>query len=71
MSRTTEKSVIYTTEYANVLKEEELSKNWYLNGGTLMPKKTHGPLRLFPEQSNSDRITEQLMYIPEDYEGNS
>lgn len=66
--RTTEKSVIYTTENTNDVRQ--LPKNWYLNGGTILPKKSHDSTRLLPDQSNGgDRITEQLMYVPEDYEG--
>lgn len=68
--RTTEKSVIYTTENTNVVDNDLPKKNWYLNGGTILPKKSYDSTRLLPDIINGgDRITEQLMYVPEDYEG--
>lgn len=42
---------------------------YYLTGGTLYPTKSKGPARLFPEQADGDRIVDQLMYVPEDYQG--
>lgn len=42
---------------------------YYLIGGTLYPTKSKGPARLFPEQADGDRIVDQLMYVPEDYQG--
>ncbi|XP_050302319.1 glycoprotein 3-alpha-L-fucosyltransferase A-like [Anthonomus grandis grandis] len=45
-----------------------LEKPFFLSGGTLYPSKTKGPARLFPEQADGDRIVDQLMYVPEDYQ---
>lgn len=42
---------------------------YFIKGGTLYPTKTKGPARLFPEQADGDRIVDQLMYVPEDYQG--
>ncbi|XP_060517098.1 glycoprotein 3-alpha-L-fucosyltransferase A-like isoform X2 [Cylas formicarius] len=47
----------------------EKEKPWYLTDGTMLPVKTKGPVRLFPDQADGDRIIDQLMYIPEDYQG--
>ncbi|CAG9768581.1 unnamed protein product [Ceutorhynchus assimilis] len=44
-------------------------KAYFFTGGTLYPTKTKGPARLFPEQADGDRIVDQLMYVPEDYQG--
>lgn len=46
------------------------AKHWYLTGGNVYPSNFKGTPRLFPEQDNGDRISDQLMYVPEDYEGN-
>ncbi|CAG9813908.1 unnamed protein product [Phaedon cochleariae] len=42
---------------------------WFMRGGTEFPEKHRGPLRLFPDQADGDRVVEQLMYVPEDYQG--
>ncbi|KAL1512977.1 hypothetical protein ABEB36_002472 [Hypothenemus hampei] len=42
---------------------------FFLSGGTYYPSKTKGPTRLFPEQADGDRIVDQLLYVPEDYQG--
>ncbi|XP_056644935.1 glycoprotein 3-alpha-L-fucosyltransferase A-like [Diorhabda sublineata] len=44
-------------------------KPWFMKGGTDFPGNNRGPLRLFPDQADGDRIVEQLMYVPEDYQG--
>ncbi|KAF5291716.1 hypothetical protein FQR65_LT11409 [Abscondita terminalis] len=44
-------------------------KPWYFYGGTDFPDMSKRDLNLFPDQADGDRILEQLMYIPENYEG--
>lgn len=51
------------------IKNDSPKKNWYFSGGTIYPSKTKGPLKLFPDQDAGTRIEEQLMYLPEDYDG--
>ncbi|XP_074039634.1 glycoprotein 3-alpha-L-fucosyltransferase A [Leptinotarsa decemlineata] len=46
-------------------------KPWFMKDGTELPEKHKGPLRLFPDQASGDRIVDQLMYVPEDYQGNN
>uniref|UniRef100_A0AAR5PHD8 Fucosyltransferase N-terminal domain-containing protein n=1 Tax=Dendroctonus ponderosae TaxID=77166 RepID=A0AAR5PHD8_DENPD len=50
-------------------KGEPPEKPFFLRGGTRYPSKSKGPVRLFPEQADGDRVVDQLMYVPEDYEG--
>lgn len=47
---------------------KEVVKPWYMQGGKEYPENYKGPLRLFPDQADGDRITEQLMYVPENYQ---
>lgn len=49
--------------------ERPKGKAWFFKGGTEYPENIKGHLRLFPEQHEGDRIEEQLMYIPEEYQG--
>lgn len=51
------------------LKEEPPEKPFFLRGGSRYPSKSKGPARLFPEQADGDRVVDQLMYVPEDYQG--
>ncbi|KAG5890575.1 hypothetical protein JTB14_012703 [Gonioctena quinquepunctata] len=44
-------------------------KPWFMTGGTEYPGNYKGPPRLFPDQADGDRIVDQLMYLPEDYQG--
>ncbi|KAK9870704.1 hypothetical protein WA026_008276 [Henosepilachna vigintioctopunctata] len=41
---------------------------WFFKDGTEFPENHRGHLRLFPEQHEGDRIEEQLMYVPEEYQ---
>lgn len=43
-------------------------KAWFFKGGTEYPENSKGHLRLFPEQHEGDRIEEQLMYVPEEFQ---
>lgn len=45
-----------------------IEKAWFFRGGTEYPSNGHGHPRLFPDQFEGDRIVEQLMYVPEDYQ---
>ncbi|KAF7278084.1 glycoprotein 3-alpha-L-fucosyltransferase A-like [Rhynchophorus ferrugineus] len=54
-------------EVKNTIKPPE--KPWFWRDGTEYPTKSKGPSRLFPDQADGDRIVNQLMYIPEDYQG--
>lgn len=49
--------------------EEKLGKPWFMKDGKVYPTPNKGPPRLFPDQADGDRIVDQLMYIPEDYQG--
>ncbi|XP_050515938.1 glycoprotein 3-alpha-L-fucosyltransferase A-like isoform X1 [Diabrotica virgifera virgifera] len=49
--------------------KENQGKPWFMKGGTEFPGNYRGPPRLFPDQADGDRIVEQLMYVPEDYQG--
>ncbi|KAJ8926721.1 hypothetical protein NQ314_020837 [Rhamnusium bicolor] len=44
-------------------------KLWFMDGGTDYPSNNKGPPRLFPDQADGDRVVDQLMYVPEDYQG--
>lgn len=44
-------------------------RHWYFSGGTEFPEKTPGPHKLFPYNDPGDRVLEQLMYLPDDFEG--
>nr|CAI5842106.1 unnamed protein product [Callosobruchus analis] len=44
-------------------------KPWFMTGGTDYPTNYKGPPRLFPDEADGDRIVDQLMYVPEDYQG--
>lgn len=44
-------------------------KLWFLAGGTEYPGNHKGPPRLFPDQADGDRVVDQLMYVPETYQG--
>lgn len=50
-------------------KEDTPGKAWFLKDGQVYPTPNKGPVRLFPDQADGDRIVDQLMYIPEDYQG--
>ncbi|XP_066255401.1 glycoprotein 3-alpha-L-fucosyltransferase A-like [Euwallacea similis] len=67
-------------ELASVEKENEVEveddgpsgppkRPYFLTGGSVLPSKSKGPARLFPEQADGDRVVDQLMYVPEDYQG--
>lgn len=49
--------------------KEPKKRPWYFSGGTEFPSAFKGLPNLFPDQAEGDRVTEQLMYVPEDYEG--
>lgn len=51
------------------LEQGQLSKPWFLSGGTEYPTNFEGTPKLFPDEDDGDRIVEQLMYVPEDYQG--
>lgn len=40
-----------------------------MKDGKVYPTPNKGPPRLFPDQADGDRIADQLMYIPDDYQG--
>nr|CAH7741261.1 unnamed protein product [Callosobruchus chinensis] len=44
-------------------------KPWFMTGGTDYPTNYKGPPRLFPDEADGDRVVDQLMYVPEDYQG--
>lgn len=48
---------------------EKQGKLWFMSGGTEYPTNYKGPPRLFPDQADGDRVVDQLMYVPEDYQG--
>ncbi|CAG9858493.1 unnamed protein product [Phyllotreta striolata] len=50
-------------------RDHQQGKPWFMTGGTEFPGNYKGPPRLFPDQADGDRIVEQLMYVPEDYQG--
>lgn len=49
--------------------EEAPGKPWFMKDGKVYPTSNRGPPRLFPDQADGDRIVDQLMYIPDDYQG--
>ncbi|XP_030763324.1 glycoprotein 3-alpha-L-fucosyltransferase A-like [Sitophilus oryzae] len=58
----------------NIFEEPEKTvkppeRPWFLPDGTIYPTKSKGPPRLFPDQADGDRIYDQLMYMPDDYQG--
>lgn len=48
-----------------------LDRPWYMKHGNAYPEVQQSESKLFPDQVDaaSDRIIEQLMYMPSDYEG--
>nr|CAD7441845.1 unnamed protein product [Timema bartmani]CAD7461304.1 unnamed protein product [Timema tahoe] len=49
--------------------EEEEGKPWYMSGGTRRSSSSRRLLGLWPaEEPGSDRIAQQLMYVPENYD---
>ncbi|KAK9719064.1 Glycosyltransferase family 10 (fucosyltransferase) C-term [Popillia japonica] len=48
---------------------EENSRPWFFYDGNILPERTDKQPALFPDENSGDRIIEQLMYIPEDYQG--
>lgn len=50
------------------LKEEVRKKPWYFSGGLEFPEPSKGESDLFPDQFDGDRVIQQLMYVPENYE---
>lgn len=45
-------------------------KLWFFQRGSRLPSQhSNGLPTLFPDQSDGDRIIDQLMYVPEDYQG--
>lgn len=56
-------------EYETKQPPKSHEKLWFFEGGTLFPTANKGLPRLFPDQMDGDRIVEQLMYVPEDYQG--
>ncbi|XP_022913644.1 glycoprotein 3-alpha-L-fucosyltransferase A [Onthophagus taurus] len=51
---------------ANLIPQRKL---WFFKNGDVYPRKSVGLSTLFPNESPGDRIVDQLMYIPDDYEG--
>lgn len=49
--------------------KQNLPKPWFLSSGTEYPTNFQGVAKLFPDEDDGDRIVEQLMYVPEDYQG--
>lgn len=49
--------------------KQNLLKPWFLSGGTEYPSNFQGIPKLFPDEDDGDRIVEQLMYVPENYQG--
>lgn len=58
-----------TTASSVAQNKENVLKPWFLSGGTEYPTNFQGTPKLFPDEDDGDRIAEQLMYVPEDYEG--
>lgn len=50
---------------------KDISKFWFFDGGTQFPENARGTPKLFPDEAVGDRILDQLMYVPEDYQGNA
>ncbi|KAI4465622.1 alpha- 13 -fucosyltransferase [Holotrichia oblita] len=48
---------------------EEISRAWFFYDGKVLPEIPQKQPALFPDENSGDRIIEQLMYIPEDYQG--
>ena len=44
-------------------------KAWFFSEGTLYPRNSEEMPPLFPEEDPGDRVVEQLMYVPSDYQG--
>lgn len=62
-------STSHTCKPVPDLNNSHPKRNWYLCGGTEFPEKTPGPHKIFPEDDPGDRVLEQLMYLPDNYEG--
>lgn len=63
---------ILPNEYNDLFGIEATKQNtkpWFMKDGTDYPTNYKGPPRLFPDQADGDRIVDQLMYVPEDYQG--
>lgn len=58
-----------TPWFAHQQTKHNLPKPWFLSGGTEYPTNYQGIPKLFPDEDDGDRIVEQLMYVPEDYQG--
>lgn len=59
----------HTEEPSQPSQESKSGKAWFFTGGDVYPERTDNRPALFPEESSDDRIIEQLMYVPEDYQG--
>lgn len=53
----------------NIISSVILAKPWYFENGTIWAIKGETKPKLYPEDDDGDRILDQLMYIPQDYEG--
>uniref|UniRef100_V5G3Y4 Glycoprotein 3-alpha-L-fucosyltransferase A n=1 Tax=Anoplophora glabripennis TaxID=217634 RepID=V5G3Y4_ANOGL len=65
-------SIVQNYERVNSEETEPTEKQgrpWFMAGGTEYPTNYKGPPRLFPDQADGDRVVDQLMYVPEDYQG--
>ncbi|XP_074039636.1 glycoprotein 3-alpha-L-fucosyltransferase A isoform X2 [Leptinotarsa decemlineata] len=54
---------------AESITNHQQGKPWFMTGGSEFPGEHKGPSRLFPDQADGDRVVDQLMYVPEDYQG--
>ncbi|GJQ69868.1 hypothetical protein Trydic_g22415 [Trypoxylus dichotomus] len=48
---------------------EENGRAWFFSDGNVYPERADVTPPLFPDESSGDRIVEQLMYVPENYQG--
>ncbi|KAF2900250.1 hypothetical protein ILUMI_05934 [Ignelater luminosus] len=60
-------SLPYLFLLGNTTANKSKQKPWYFKNGAAFPHPSNETPRLFPEQMEGDRITEQLMYLPENY----
>lgn len=47
----------------------DLTKAWFFREGTQFPDNFRGMPKLFPDENDGDRVVEQLMYVPHNYQG--
>jgi glycoprotein 3-alpha-L-fucosyltransferase len=65
----TSAALLETDVHVTEQPSRSLEKLWFFQGGTLFPTASKGLPRLFPDQVDGDRVIDQLMYVPEDYQG--